>query len=123
MVCRRTPSPDILYKLAGIYNITVDDLMQLAIELDRNIYYDTPAPTQSIEDLAGFLEYFNNPNNKKKYQPFNNLEKKLILLEIFTGFSPLLRFPKFICKFLTLYWRLLLALSPQQHTFADIRHF
>ncbi len=52
--------------------------MQLTIELDRNIYYDAPAPTQSSEDLAGFLEYFNNPNNKKKYQYFNNLEKELL---------------------------------------------
>ena len=75
---RRTPSPDILYKLAGLYNITVDDLMQLTIELDRNVYYDAPAPTQSSEDLAGFLEYFNSPNNRKKYQLFNNLEKELL---------------------------------------------
>ena len=75
---RRTPSPDTLYKLAGLYEISVEDLMQLTIELDRNIYYDAPAPTQSSEDLAGFLEYFNNPNNKKKYQYFNNLEKELL---------------------------------------------
>lgn len=75
---RRKPSPDILYKLAGIYGISVDDLMQLTIEVDRNIYYDAPAPTQSSEDLAGFLEYFNNPKNKKKYQLFGNLEKELL---------------------------------------------
>ena len=30
---RRTPGPDILYKLAGLYNITVDDLMQLTITM------------------------------------------------------------------------------------------
>lgn len=29
---RRTPSPDILYKLAGLYNISVDDLMQLTLD-------------------------------------------------------------------------------------------
>lgn len=75
---RRTPSPDALYKLAGIYGISVDDLMQLTLDIDRNIYYDAPAPTQSSEDLAGFLEYFNNPNNKKKYQLFSNLEKELL---------------------------------------------
>lgn len=75
---RRKPSPDTLYKLAGLYNVSVDDLMQLTVELDRNIYYDAPAPTQSSEDLAGFLEYFNNPNNKKKYQLFNNMEKELL---------------------------------------------
>ena len=75
---KRTPNSEILFKLAGLYNISVDDLMQLTIELDRNIYYDAPAPTQSSEDLAGFLEYFNNPNNQKKYQFFNSLEKELL---------------------------------------------
>lgn len=75
---RRTPSTDTLYKLAGLYEISVEDLMQLTIELDRNIYYDAPAPTQSSEDLAGFLEYFNNPKNKKKYQLFSNFEKELL---------------------------------------------
>lgn len=75
---KRAPNPEILFKLAGLYNISVDDLLQLTIDIDRNIYYDAPAPTQSSEDLAGFLEYFNNPNNKKKYQMFTNLEKELL---------------------------------------------
>ena len=75
---KRTPNPEMLFKLAGIYNISLDDLMQLTVEIDRNIYYDAPAPTQSSEDLACFLEYFNNPNNQKKYQMFNNLEKELL---------------------------------------------
>lgn len=75
---QRTPNSETLYKLAGLYNISVDDLIQLSLELDKNVYYDAPAPTQSSEDLAGFLEYFNNPNNQKKYQYFNNLEKELL---------------------------------------------
>ena len=74
----RTPNSETLFKLAGIYNISVDDLMQLTIELDRNIYYDAPPPTQSSEDLAAFLEYFNNPQNQKKYQYFSNREKELL---------------------------------------------
>ena len=75
---KRTPNAEILFKLAGLYSISVDDLMQLTMDIDRNIYYDAPAPTQSSEDLAGFLEHFNNPNNKKKYQMFSNLEKELL---------------------------------------------
>ena len=74
----RTPSPEILYKLAGLYNISIDDLMHLTIELDRNISYDAPVPTQSTEDLSAFLEYFNEPKNQKKYRFFNNLEKELL---------------------------------------------
>ncbi len=75
---KRTPSFEILFKLSGLYHISVDDLMQLTIDLDRNIYYDAPAPTQSSENLADYLEYFNNPNNKKKYQMLSNLEKELL---------------------------------------------
>lgn len=75
---KRTPDHETLFKLAGLYNISVDDLMQLTIELDRNIYYDAPPPTQSSEDLAAFLEYFNNPKNQKKYQYFSNREKELL---------------------------------------------
>ena len=52
--------------------------MQFTLEIDRTIYYDAPAPTPSCEDLTGFIEYFNNPNNQKKYQLFNNLERELL---------------------------------------------
>ncbi len=75
---KRTPNPEILFKLAGLYNISVDDLMQLSMDVDRNIYYDAPAPTQTSDELAGFLDYFNNPNHQKKYQMFNNFERELL---------------------------------------------
>ena len=75
---QRTPSSEILFKLAGLYHISVEDLMQLTLEIDRNIYYDAPAPTPSSEDLTGFIAYFNNPHNQKKYQLFNNLERELL---------------------------------------------
>ena len=75
---KRTPSPETLYKLAGLYNVSVDDLMRLSIELDRDVYYDAPAPTQSSEDLAAYLAHFNNPHNKRKYQYNTNLEKELL---------------------------------------------
>ena len=74
---KRTPSSETLFKLAGLYNVSVDDLLQITIELDRNIYYDAPPPTQSSEDLESFLQYFNNPKNQKKFQMFSNLEKEL----------------------------------------------
>ena len=75
---KRSPSPETLFKLAGIYNISVDDLLQLTVELDRNIYYDAPAPTSSSETLAEFLEYFNSPSNQKKYQHCSTLEKEVL---------------------------------------------
>lgn len=75
---KRSPNPEILFKLAGLYSISVDDLMQLTIALDRNIYYDAPAPTQSSKDLEEFLNFLNNPKNEKKYKLFSNLEKELL---------------------------------------------
>ena len=75
---KRTPSSESLFKLAGFYNISVNDLMQLTMDIDREIDYDAPEPTQSSEDLAGFLEFYNHPFNKKKYQMFTALEKELL---------------------------------------------
>ncbi len=74
----RKPSTESLYKLAGLYEISVEDLLKLSIELDENIYFDAPKPSQQSEDLSAFLEYFNDPKNKKKYQYNTNLEKELL---------------------------------------------
>ena len=75
---RRKPSTETLYKLSGLYNISVDDLLHLSVELDRNVYYDAPGPSQSSVDLAAYLEFFNDPHNKRKYQYNTNLEKELL---------------------------------------------
>lgn len=75
---KRIPSSEMLYKLAGLYEISVDDLIQLTIELDKNIYYDAPAPTASSIELTDYLNYFSSPNNKRKYQYNTNLEKELL---------------------------------------------
>ena len=55
-----------VYKLAGLYHISVDDLLHLSIELDENEYYDAPVPTQTSRELSNYLDFLNNPNNKKK---------------------------------------------------------
>lgn len=74
----RTPSSETLCKLSGLYNISVEDLMLLTIELDKDFYYDAPVQTPSSIGLAEYLEYFNNPKNAKKYQYNSNLEKELL---------------------------------------------
>lgn len=75
---QRTPTSNVLFKLAGLYKISVDDLMQLTLELDPNVYYDAPKPTKSSIELEAFLQYFNNPTNQKKFQNFSKLEKELL---------------------------------------------
>ena len=68
---KRTPDAEAFYKLAGLYNISVDDLLHLTIDIDREESYDAPAPTQASSDLSEFLEFFNDPSN-------TNLERELL---------------------------------------------
>ena len=75
---RRKPSTETLYKLSGLYNLSVDDLLHLSVELDRNVYYEAPGPSKTSEDLSAYLEYFNDPRNQKKFQYNSNLEKELL---------------------------------------------
>ena len=75
---RHTAITEAFYKLAGLYNISVDDLLHLTIDIDREESYDAPAPTQASSDLSEFLEFFNDPSNKKKYMFNTNLERELL---------------------------------------------
>ena len=75
---KRIPGADVLFKLAGLYHISVDDLMQLTIGVDRNVQYDAPEPTQTSTELASFLEYYDRPQNKKKYLYCTNIEKEMM---------------------------------------------
>lgn len=75
---KRTPDAEALYKLAGLYNISIDDLLHLTINIDRDESYDAPAPTDTSSDLSEFLDFFNDPANKKKYIFHSNLEKELL---------------------------------------------
>lgn len=75
---KRTPSTETLYKLAGLYNISVSDLIQLTITLDKDEYYDAPVVSQTSEELSAYLEYFSNPCNHRKYLYNTNTEKELL---------------------------------------------
>lgn len=75
---KRKPSPEMLYLLAGLYNVSVNDLLQLTIDIDRNINYDAPKPTESGKELSEFLEYFSHIGNQRKYQYNTVLEKELL---------------------------------------------
>ena len=76
---RRKPSPETIYKLALLYNVSADDLLHLSIEFDEKVFYEAPGPSQSSDDLAAYLEYFNDPRNQKKFRYNSNLEKELLL--------------------------------------------
>lgn len=74
----RTPSSETLYKLAGLYNVSIEDLMQLIVSLDQTIYYDAPPRTQSGQELSSFLDYVNAPDNIKKLRFLTCMEKELL---------------------------------------------
>lgn len=75
---KRRPDSDALYKLAGLYNISIDDLLHLTVEIDRSIYYDAPNPTTSSIEINEYITFLNSPENQKKYQALNNCEKEIL---------------------------------------------
>ena len=75
---KRTPNSTILYKLAGLYQISIDDLMQLTVSIDREEMFDAPKLTSSGSELASYLEFINEPKRYRKYQFLSNAEKQLL---------------------------------------------
>lgn len=75
---KRTPGSEAMYKLAGLYNINVADLMHLCIELDENIYYDAPTPSPDSVDMGEYLTFINKESNRKKYNQLSDIEKQVI---------------------------------------------
>lgn len=74
---KRSPSPETLYKLASLYDISMEDLMQESVQLDPEIFYEPSAKRQKRGDLDMVIEYYNNPYNQKKFKYFSNQEKEL----------------------------------------------
>jgi len=75
---KRTPSHDVLYKLAKFYSISMDELMANTVELDPSLYFNSALPNHTAEDFGEYLSYFNTDTNKKKYQFHSVLEKELL---------------------------------------------
>lgn len=74
---KRTPNYDALIKLADLYNISVDDLLNLSRKRDDS-NSDSSAYTTTATELSNYIDYFNNPKNRQKYQYNTNLEKELL---------------------------------------------
>ncbi len=75
---KRTPGPEVIYKLAGLYNMDVADLMHLCIELDEDIYYDAPVPSQDSVDMGEYLTFISKESNRKKYSQLSDTEKQMV---------------------------------------------
>ena len=75
---KRFPNSEMLYKLAGLYNVSVNDLLSLTLDVDRNDVFDAPIPTQDSRELSELIDYLNVPFNKKKLQLLTQQEKELL---------------------------------------------
>lgn len=87
---RRTPDAEALYKLAGLYNISIDDLMHLTVDIDREVSYDAPVPSSPAKTYLSFLNFLMIPRIKKS-TCFIRIWKK-------NCFFILIRYPKRIRK-------------------------
>lgn len=74
---KRTPAYDILYKLARLYNISIDDMINLTTVPDELDEYNM-TQTPSDNNLSDYLNYLNNPYNRKKFHLLNRFEKELL---------------------------------------------
>ena len=88
---RRVPDAEVLYKLSGLYNISVDDLLHITMDVDRDESYDAPVPSASSTELSEYLDFYksaygengikdfyNEPSNRKKYMFATPIEKELL---------------------------------------------
>ncbi len=75
---RRNPSPETIYKLATLYNVSVDELLHLMIKTENDPDDEKPKAPQYNDSLSSYLEYFNDPYHQKKHQYNTVLEKELL---------------------------------------------
>ena len=74
----RTPNPEMLYKIAAFYNISVNDLLRGTVALDPEIYYEAPPPSESGSGLDDYITYLKKPANKERLKNLPNVERELI---------------------------------------------
>lgn len=73
---RNIPSTETIYKLATLYSIHTEDLLQMTLNEKLNNYYVVPTSTNN--ELSLFLDYINDPSNEKKLKNLNRKEKELL---------------------------------------------
>lgn len=73
---KRSPDAETLYRLAGLYHISVDALLSATLEPLK----PTPAfaPPHTDADLTEYLNYFHAEEQQKKYAALEPLEKEMI---------------------------------------------
>lgn len=73
---RAIPTNDTIYKLAALYNVPAEMLIELSLQPNNNLLQDEPAAYKA--DLDSFLEYMDAGNNNERYKNLSNREKHVI---------------------------------------------
>ena len=73
---RCMPPTQALYKLAGLYRISVEDLLHIAADPDSS--YEPPEKTGTSDSLAAYLDFYTAPENRDKYRYLSDREKQLL---------------------------------------------
>ncbi len=73
---RALPSNDAFYKIANLYSIPIEPLIELSVLSDETYHYGTSAAEQ--DELSKFLDYINEQQNVKKLQNLSRKEKELL---------------------------------------------
>ena len=74
----RIPNAQIIYKLAALYNISVDDLLSLTLNVNRDEFFEAPEKTTTSNIISEYLDFLNDPINRDKYYNLSADEKELL---------------------------------------------
>ncbi|MDE5777909.1 MAG: helix-turn-helix domain-containing protein [Lachnospiraceae bacterium] len=73
---RAIPPNDTCYKIAALYSISADIIINLSMQ--NNVCPHTPPVYTTIDDLNPFLDYIENEAKSKKLKKLSRKEKELI---------------------------------------------
>ncbi len=73
---RAIPPNDTIYKLASLYNVSAEMLIELSLQTNGNLLQEEPASYKA--ELDSFLEYMDTGNNNERYKNLSNREKHII---------------------------------------------
>lgn len=73
---RAIPSNDAFYKIANLYGVPIEPLIELSVLSDESFHYGTSAAESN--ELSKFLDYINDERNVKKLQYLSRKEKELL---------------------------------------------
>ncbi len=73
---RAIPPNDTLYKLASLYDVSAEMLIELSLQPSNKLLQDEPAAYKT--ELDCFLAYMDSGNNNERYRNLSNREKHVI---------------------------------------------